>query len=124
MHIGLFRHDEGTLAGYTLFAPMRSNTTYLIDNDGMVVRTWQSDYIPSTSVYLRENGNLVRPGRLGGNPTFNVFQGEGGIIQEFSWEGDLLWEYTYSTADHITHHDIEPLPNRNVLLGPARQRYA
>ena len=114
--VGLFRHDEGTLAGYTLFAPMRSGTTYLIDNDGRVVNTWQSEYIPSTSVYLRENGNLLRPGRLGGNPTFNVFQGEGGIIQEFSWEGDLVWEYVYSTADYVTHHDIEPLPNGNVLI--------
>jgi hypothetical protein len=114
--VGLLRNDEGTFSGYTLFAPMRSGTTYLIDDNGMVVQTWQSDYIPSASVYLKENGNLLRTGRLGGNPTFNIFQGEGGVIQEFSWDGDVVWEYTYSTADVIAHHDIEPLPNGNVLI--------
>ena len=40
--VGLFLNDPGALDGYTLFGPLRSGTTYLIDNDGMVVHSWES----------------------------------------------------------------------------------
>jgi len=35
-----------------------------------------------------------------------------GGFQRFSWEGDLLWEFYMGPQ----HHDIEPLPNGNVLV--------
>ena len=34
--------------GYTLFSPLMSTTTYLINMDGDIVHTWQSEY-PSAS---------------------------------------------------------------------------
>ena len=48
--VGLLRHDPGTSAGYTLFAPMASTDTYLIDNDGRVVHRWTSAYRPALGV--------------------------------------------------------------------------
>ncbi len=36
----------------------------------------------------------------------------GGGFQEISWDGDIVWEY----CSVLQHHDIEPLPNGNVLL--------
>src|SRR5262245_34156387 len=41
-----------TCQGYTLLAPANSTTTYLIDMEGRVVRTWHSDCKPGHSVYL------------------------------------------------------------------------
>ena len=34
----------------------------------------------------------------------------------FDWEGNRLWDYVYSNDNHHQHHDIEPLPNGNVLI--------
>ena len=58
--VGLFLYDSTSFTGYTLFAPMYSTTTYLIDNYGRSVHTWESGYLPGNSAYLLRNGNLLR----------------------------------------------------------------
>jgi hypothetical protein len=114
--LGLHVNNAGkTCQGYTLLAPANSTTTYLLDMDGRVVKMWQSDCKPGHSAYLLENGNLLRAGALV-NPPFRVFGGAGGRIQEFSWDGTLLWDFTYADDSHLGHHDICRLPNGNVLL--------
>ncbi|MCK4478163.1 aryl-sulfate sulfotransferase [Candidatus Bathyarchaeota archaeon] len=104
--------------GYTLFAPMRSTITYLIDNSGQVIHTWESDYRPALSVYLLENGSILRtafPG-LPSNSTFTAGGGTGGLVQKIDWNGTVVWEFKYSNNQHLLHHDIEALPNGNVLM--------
>ncbi len=114
--LGLNLNDaKQACQGYTLLAPANSTTTYLLDMDGRVVKTWQSDCKPGHSAYLLENGNLLRAGAVV-NPPFPVFGGAGGRIQEFSWDGELLWDFTYADDAHLGHHDICRLPNGNVLL--------
>jgi len=114
--VGLFLNDAGSFDGYTLFAPMPSTTTYLIDNHGKLVNSWPSGYRPGLSVYLAENGNLVRTEQYSvGAPRFTS-GGNGGRVEEIAWDGSLVWEYDYSTEFVRQHHDIEPLPNGNVLL--------
>jgi hypothetical protein len=114
--LGLHLNDvKKACQGYTLLAPANSTTTYLLDMEGRVVKTWQSDCKPGHSAYLLENGNLLRAGALV-NPPFRVFGGAGGRIQEFSWSGNLLWDFTYADDSRLGHHDICPLPNGNVLL--------
>jgi hypothetical protein len=63
------------------------------------------------SAYLLENGNLLRAADIG-----NTVFGGGGRVEEFDWDGNLVWAYDYSTDLHCQHHDIEPLPNGNVLM--------
>jgi len=109
--VGLFQNTPEAYNGYTLFS--NNEMTYLIDNCGAVVNTWQSDYQPGNSLYLLENGNLLRTARITG--AFNG-GGIGGRIELFSWDGDLLWAYDHATIDYHHHHDIEPLPNGNFLL--------
>lgn len=111
---GVVFNSPDAFAGYTLFAPMSSTTTYLIDNNGQVIHTWESDYRPGNSVYLLENGNLLHTGSIQSS-TFNA-GGSGGIVQEFTWDGDLVWEFEYTRPMVYLHHDIEPLPNGNVLM--------
>mgnify|MGYP006291088523 FL=1 len=46
--------------GYTLIAPLQSNETYLIDNQGTIVNTWTSQYRPGNAAYVLEDGDLLR----------------------------------------------------------------
>jgi hypothetical protein len=100
--------------GYLLFAPLNSDTTYLIDNDGAVVRTWTSDLAPGAAVTMLENGNVIR---AGWEPTTQGFSGggQGGRLQEFTFDGELVWEYSLNDATRLAHHDFAVLPNGNVL---------
>jgi len=109
--IGIFTNDSLAMNGYTLFSP--NLYTYLIDNCGRVVNDWRSNSTPGLSSYLLENGNLVRAGAKIGD--FNG-PGHGGLIEEFNWEGDLIWSFKVSNAEFQQHHDIEILPNGNILF--------
>ena len=101
-------------AGYNLFAPMTSTDTHLMDNDGNVAHTWTSSYRPGLSVYLLEDGTLLRTG----NTSSSTFSGGGvgGRVEKLSWDSDLLWEFIYSSTSHLLHHDVEVLPNGNILM--------
>lgn len=112
--IGTITYDSGVYQGYTLFTPNPSFETYLIDNCGRVINQWTSTYKPSNSVYLLENGNLLRTGKIAN--TNITFGGVGGHVQLFDWDNTLLWEYTYSSSQFSQHHDIFPLPNGNILM--------
>ena len=119
--VGVFQNDPGAYEGYTLFAPELTHRTYLIDNEGALVHAWPSKYDPANSAYLQPDGSLWRTGSLDLNLTWPwVANGVGGVIQQISWEGDVLHEIRIANSkgnqnSRILHHDIEPLPNGNVL---------
>ena len=49
---GLIVNEPGAFEGYNLYAPLNAATTYLIDNEGRVVNTWESDYRPGMPYLL------------------------------------------------------------------------
>jgi hypothetical protein len=104
----------GASPGFVLFSPLLSTTTYLVDRQGRVAHTWGSRRAPGASVYLLDNGHLLRCSRERDTPIFQA-GGEGGRIQEFAWDGELVWDYLLASPFRVQHHDIEPLPNGNVL---------
>ncbi|MCP4044018.1 MAG: hypothetical protein GY731_19015, partial [Gammaproteobacteria bacterium] len=99
---------------YTLFAPLGGTSTYLIDALGETIFTWSGSYGPGNAVYLLENGNLLHTGNTRSS-TFSV-GGAGGIVEEITPAGAVNWSFEYDTAQVRLHHDIEPLPNGNVLM--------
>ncbi len=101
--------------GYTLIAPFGGQQTFLIDLDGKVVHLWTTERKPSQAAYLLEDGSLLRTAKIP-NSTFNIPGGPAGGIQRISWDGDLLWDYVVADNHRHSHHDIEPLPNGNVLV--------
>ena len=111
--VGIFQNDSLSFNGYTLFAPTSNEQTYLIDNCGNLVNSWISDHRPGMSAYLLETGELLRTARIPSN--FNG-GGTGGRIELYSWEGAMHWSYNYSTDTVHQHHDLEQLPNGNLLL--------
>ena len=112
--VGVLKNDGNSYNGYTLFTPFNSTSTYLIDNCGQVINQWISSNTPAASVYLLENGNLLRTAKVAN--TEIIFGGVGGKIELFDWDNNLLWEYTYSSDLVTQHHDIYPLSNGNILM--------
>ncbi len=104
--VGLFTKKVGSFDGYTVSCPMSSTTTYLIDNYGRIVHTWESSYRPNLSVYLLENGSMMRSVKLT----------DGAGVEVIAWDGTVEWFYDFSSVNHLQHHDIEPLPNGNILI--------
>lgn len=112
--IGIINNDNESYNGLTLFAPNHSTETYLINNCGVVVHQWTSNFSPSASVYLLENGNLLRTASIE-NDDIN-FGGVGGRVELFDWDSNLLWSYNYSSSLISQHHDVYPMPNGNILM--------
>ncbi len=112
--VGLILTSPAACEGYTLIAPKHYTNTYLINNEGLVVNSWTSGYEPGQSAYLLENGNLLRACFIKSGQS--IGGGEGGRVEEYAWDGTRVWELDYSTSDYSQHHDIEPLPNGNVLM--------
>lgn len=114
--VGLLSYDSTkAFKGYTLFSPLSSLNTYLIDMNGMLVHKWVSAYQPGQSVMLLKDGNLLRPGFVKTGHPFTQ-GGAGGRVEKIDWNGNLLWAFNYYGSTYIAHHDIEYLPNGNVLL--------
>ena len=95
--VGLLLNTDAAFEGYTLFTPVGEGNTYLITNDGRVVHSWITGTHGNATPYLLEDGSILGV--------------RNGIIK-YDWDGTLTWEFT----DFSGHHDIELLPNGNVLL--------
>jgi hypothetical protein len=114
--VGLFLNDTRAWPGYTLMAPKQYTSTYLLNNQGQAVHTWKaSKYPPGQWAHLLENGHLLRAATTR-NDQVNTGGGEGGRIEEYDWDDNLVWELDYSTGQYMQHHDFVPLPNGNILM--------
>jgi hypothetical protein len=103
--MGLMYHDSiKSYQGYTLFAPMEYYVTYLIDNEGRLVHSWDAQMKPSLSVYLLDSGDLLHTAAPGS---------PGMAIRD--WDDSLLWSFPYRGDSFYRHHDVAMLPNGNIL---------
>jgi len=113
--VGIFQNDSTSLNGYTLFAPLYSNETFLVDNCGELVNKWSaSPYTPGPAVYLLEDGSLLKTGKI---TTGSIITGgSGGQLEIYNWNDSLTWSYTFDSPTERQHHDVTPLPNGNILV--------
>jgi hypothetical protein len=95
--------------GLTLISPADTNQTILINDDGETVHAWDTDVPAKGSTYMLPNGTILRS-----RDRENTGQDSMGV-QLLDWDGTVLWNYT-PPAPYYRHHDIEPLPNGNVLI--------
>ena len=110
--VGVFNNTSENFEGYTLFSP--TTNTYLIDNCGKLINTWNSLYKPGSSAYLLDDGSLLRTCRIQ-HPFFSA-GGSGGRLERTDWYGNLLWAYNFSDSSYHQHHDFSPMPNGNILV--------
>lgn len=103
-----------TYDGYTFYAPQNGNKAYLVDMTGATYHSWTYSKTTTYSSYLLPGGTVLRSVNHSGNS----FSGGpiSGEVQKVDWNGNVLWDYVYSTTDYCSHHDIHPMPNGNALL--------
>ena len=99
-NVGLRKYEESVFPGYTLFTPEQNTHAYLIDNCGQKIHEWTFSDKPALTCYLLENGNLLRAGQ--------------DFIEIRDWNNNLIWSIE-KDINFTQHHDIEPLPNGNIL---------
>jgi sugar lactone lactonase YvrE/formylglycine-generating enzyme required for sulfatase activity len=113
--VGLFLNNAvSACPGYTLMAPMHYTKTYLINNEGRQVHSWTSAYEPGRTAYLLENSHLIRACMVTGG--VSTGGGEGGRIEEYDWDGNMVWALAYATTSYMAHHDFKVLPNGNIIM--------
>jgi len=106
--------------GLLLFSPTagggggNNGTTYLMDNNENTIHTWSFTNGAASMPYLMPDSSIIYPYRVS-NPTMNS-GGVGGGVARLSWDGEVLWNYVVSNSIYQHHHDVEPLPNGNVLI--------
>ena len=113
--VGLITNSPEAYNGYTLFSPMGTGntSTYLIDNCGYKVHEWNSSFQPALLAYLSDSGMLVRTKKI--SNSFASPSGGGGV-EMLDYNSNVVWSYDYSTDIALQHHDIEIMPNGNILI--------
>jgi hypothetical protein len=137
-HTGVIIYDELNAENvYTLLAPGSETISYLIDMEGYIVHLWDTEFLvadrnpgsesdtnqrPGLHDRLLNNGNLLR----GFRPTTFNDQGEvitrpriggsSGGVQEFTWDGELVWQYILASETAVQHHSFYRMPNGNTLI--------
>ena len=101
--------------GHIFFPPEYSEYSYLINYDGETIHSWKSDHTPGLAAYLLENGNIIRNCVYVVNPRF-MSGGVTGRVEQINWSGEIGWSFDYSNDKKCLHHDMEILPNGNILM--------
>lgn len=99
--VGLTYQIEDVEEGYTLFAPELNESVYLINNCGGVIKEWVFQDQPNRTAYLLPNGNVIKAGK--------------NFLEIRNWENEKVWSYDVQINDFQLHHDIQPMPNGNIL---------
>lgn len=112
--VGLVDCTSDASDGLTLVQPNLTSSAYLVDVHGRQVHSWtDGPYNRRFAAYVGYDGSLVSTGVT--DATEINGSGSTGALWKQDWDGNITWNWTYSTDDFRLHHDIEPLPNGNVL---------
>lgn len=110
--VGLLEASPYSQPGYNLWS--NGVTTHLVDNCGRRIHDWIHDGYPGGGMYMLPSGDLLRTKRLQSELCAGCSQGGG--IEQIAPDGTVVWFGDFTGPDHHAHHDIEPLPNGNILV--------
>ena len=99
---------------YIFIVENSSTNSYLINKQGNKLYDWNFDTTSGNDLEILNNGNIFGLFKAA-NPGID-FGGFGGTAKIIDETNNTLWEYTVSDNDFIAHHDVEMLPNGNVLM--------
>jgi len=101
--------------GYTLFS--HGKTAYLYDMDKNKVHQWEvSAGSIQTHPYLLADGSVLFPLNKGGFTFRPGGAHPSGTFQKVSWDGELLWDFSFYGENFTPCYDVEPMPNGNILV--------
>ena len=99
---------------YILAVENSSTTSYLLNKKGNKLYTWDFSDTSGNDLELLNDGSII--GLFKDNNPSIDFGGFGGTAKIINKSGVTIWEYTVSDNNSIAHHDVEILPNGNVLM--------
>lgn len=110
----IFKQDK-VQEGYVLVNDASNSRVYLMEKkESEIIYEWVLPSGIGNDAELLENGNLLVALTVE-DPAYN-FGGYGGRLAIIAPSGELIWDYTYSTDVNLAHHDLEMLPNGNILF--------
>jgi Arylsulfotransferase (ASST) len=111
LQFGVTIYDKARATpGFTLIVPQFRTEAYLIGMRGEVLHQWTNLPLrPGNYAYLLKNGNLLWAGRTAEGCPLQA--GKGGLLREYDWDGNVLWEY----RDDNQHHDFRRCEMGNTL---------
>lgn len=112
---GVVTRTAAAFEGHTLVMPLNSTQVHLMDLDGELVHSWETGLAPGSWSYLMDDGSLLHGGRQDRDPRFKG-GGIGGVVTRFAPDGGVVWRLDFADQFKCQHHDLEPLPNGNILF--------
>lgn len=110
-----------THQGYILVNDALDNSVYLMDKNADLIHEWDlKGHNIGNDAYLLPNGKLLV--MLEAEDPKIELGGLGGKIQLLDKEGNVEWNFDYSSENYIMHHDAEMLPNGNVIVQVWRRK--
>lgn len=105
---------QSPFPGSTLISPLTLTESFLLELDQTKTISWHGADAPGQVAYLLADYSLLRPSR---DPN-GAFQagGSGGRLQRIDRFDNVVWDYLFSTSQYQQHHDVEPMPNGNILV--------
>ena len=98
----------------SLLVKSGSTTSLLVDKSGNTVYEWNFDTKLGNDFELLPDGKSI--GVFKRSEPVVSFGGYGGIVKIFDETGTETWSYDYVNGNDIGHHDVEMLPNGNVIF--------
>lgn len=99
--------------GLVLINDAGNNRVYLMDKTARIHHEWKLTSGLGNDVFLLPNGKLLAS--LEADDPKIELGGSGGKLQIIDKNGNVEWNFDYSSDDRIMHHDAELLPNGNII---------
>ncbi len=108
-----FLNETLVTDSYVLINDAGNDRVYLMDKDAIIVHEWDLPFGIGNDVELLPDGRLL--GIMKAEDPEISYGGQGGKLQFVNPDSTVEWNFDYSSADYITHHDVELLPNGNLI---------
>ncbi|WP_373518546.1 aryl-sulfate sulfotransferase [Pricia sp.] len=100
---------------FILINEASANRVFIMDKNAVIIHEWPlNGNRLGNDAYLLPNGKLLA--MLEDNDAQLKLGGFGGKILLLSKDGDVEWDFKFSSEDFIAHHDAEMLPNGNIIF--------
>ncbi|HMA65420.1 MAG TPA: arylsulfotransferase family protein [Chitinispirillaceae bacterium] len=102
--------QQKTYDGYTFV--FSGKNAYLYDMDKKAIKTWTVPNNIEGCADLLRDSSIIVPSKASGSG-FGSLALPHGHFQIINWNGEVTWDYTYSSSSYTPHHDIEPVYRTN-----------
>ena len=92
------------------------SNTYLINNNYNNVNIWNYSIGAIGIPHLNPDRSIILQFRSDDHYFGNTHGPVGGILKKIDWNGNVIWSHSFFSDQFQPHHDIEVLPNGNILI--------